>query len=481
MIWLRIIWGAVLAALLGYSFRRAWRLEHGTPDHSDHPFIQNRGTETYVLFPPTALFWILLIFFVMYAVSLGFDAGAVRFTALLADIMLTLSIYFLLLLVLLPFLRTRISARACAVLWLVPAFLSWQAHMLINIIPIPTITLYIPRSAIPVIEMVWLAGFAIVGGYYLISHLIFSREVRKNSVEETDEEVLKIWVHEQEVLDYTRPVRLLRGDVPAPFSMGRTGFSRCTVLPKHDYSPSELSIIFRHELHHLQRSDVDTKVFLCLCRALCWFNPLVWIAAKKAAEDLERSCDEIVTTGMDDSERRAYANLLLDTAAPGRGCTTCLSAAAQTLRYRLKSVITPRKRATGTILLMAAVFACVLFFGTVSLSDAKGRFSELILTEDIKISYVYDSKTYDTVKNVSPRFFEALDTIELEHITGELRPDTANDSPHILFSLSDGRLATLTDRFLYLHDHTYVNRRTDCYLIRSDVDIEELKASIYTY
>ena len=66
MIVFQIIWGLILACMLGSSFRRTWNLEHGTPNYSGFTVGKNRGTETVVFFPPTALFWILLIFFIMY-------------------------------------------------------------------------------------------------------------------------------------------------------------------------------------------------------------------------------------------------------------------------------------------------------------------------------------------------------------------------------------------------------------------------------
>ena len=222
MIGFRIIWGAILAGVIGYNFRRAWKLEHGMPNYRTNSLGKDFGTETYVLVPPTVLFWILMLFLVMYMFKAGPKEGTVLFMSLMAEVLIALSIYYVLLLVLLPFLRTRISARACAILWLVPTFLCWQAHILLSLMPLPRLTVLIPRSILPVIAIVGLVGFLIIGGYYLVSHLTFCREVRKTATEETDEEILAIWEKELEALDYKRPVRLLRADVPAPFSMGRT-------------------------------------------------------------------------------------------------------------------------------------------------------------------------------------------------------------------------------------------------------------------
>ncbi len=478
MIWAQILWGAILAGLLGWNFRRAWRWEHGA--EAEGFWVRKYGRQTYVFVPPTILFWILLLFLGLFMLRLGVWDGLSRFAALTSDVLLLLSAYFLLLLALLPLLRRRISARACAVLWMAPAFLSWQANTLISIQPLPRRTIYIPRPVMPVLIAVWIAGFFAVAGYYLISHLVFRRWVRRHTHAEPDAAVRSLWEAEREALDYRWPVSLLRGPVPAPFSMGKTKRGRCTVLPERDYSPEELSMIFRHELHHLQREDVDTKAFLCLCNALCWFNPLVWIATRKAAEDLERSCDEIVTEQMGEAERRAYAHLLLEAAAPGRGCTTCLSAAAGTLRYRLKNVMEQRRRALGTLLLMAALFGCVLCFGLVSVSDARGSFTELVL-RDTQIESVIDDRDRSAVIHDwdDAALRDILRGVELEHLGG-LRSSTATEYGGITFILPGLRFAHLTERKLTVFDSQKLlpNNTADCYLVRGAVDFDAIRAAL---
>ena len=474
MIWFQAAWGVFLAGMLGYTFRRACRWEDDARNNIKSP--NKYGRETFIFLAPTTLFWILLVCFAIFVYALGLQEAALRFSANLADVLLILSVYFVLLLILLPILRKSFSARACAVLWLVPAFLSWQAHILLQTIPIPRLTLYIPGQLIPVIGAVWLAGFVLVGGYYLISHLIFFANVRKISEDEADPKILALWKKQQEAIDYLRPVRLLRGDVPAPFSMGRTRLSRCTVLPRRSYTMEELTMIFSHELHHLQRCDVDTKVFFCMCRALCWFNPLVWIATKKAAEDLELSCDEIVTEGMSEPERRAYAEVLLDAAAPIKGCTTCLSAAAGTLRYRLKGVMDQKKRLRGTVILMIALFCCVMCFGSVSVSDRRGNFTSMIFAQDVKIDRVYDPNYSADTTWDREALNDLLEDLELEHITRLMRRPYSQDD-EITLVLSDGGYVRITKSAVYVENYRKM-RYADCYLIKSGLDWNALKACI---
>ena len=67
--------------------------------------------------------------------------------------------------------------------------------------------------------------------------------------------------------------------------------------------------------------DAWGKFFLAFCTAICWFNPLMWVAMRKSADDLELSCDEAVTAELDEAGRRRYASLLLDTVGDERGFT----------------------------------------------------------------------------------------------------------------------------------------------------------------
>ena len=249
------------------------------------------------------------------------------------------------------------------------------------------------------------------------------------------------------------------------------------VLPKRSYTTEELSMIFRHELHHLQRCDVDTKVFLCLCNALCWFNPFVWIATRKAADDLERSCDEIVTEGMGDRERHAYANLLLNSAVSEKGFTTCLSTAAGTLRYRLKSIVNQRKRMLGTAVLMVALFGCVMCFGIVSISDARGTFPSLILDSDTEIQAIYDGNGSHPLRWDDSALRETLEGIELEHIAGLRKP--ALNGRAITFVLSNGSFVSLTDQVVIVHDYHKSSSTADCYIVNHSVDWEGLRACLH--
>ena len=171
---------------------------------------------------------------------------------------------------------------------------------------------------------------------------------------------------ELERVSYLKPVKLCYCEsLSSPLSMGFYDQTRVTLLPRRDYTEQELNFIFRHEVCHLQRCDIHTKVCLAFCLAFCWFDPLVWLAVRRAAEDLELACDELVLEGLGREERQAYARLLLMNSGKAPGFTSCLSSAGRTMRYRLKNVVEPRRRLPGTLLLAAVMFLCVMGYSLV--------------------------------------------------------------------------------------------------------------------
>lgn len=379
MIIFRALWALFLAGFVAYAFRRAWGWEHG--DSMPAPVFGSdkpRVKETAIWLDPAYLPILLSVILLLFGIMDGMD-GVERFLSLSLDVMFVISIYFLLLIFLLPVFRRYFSARACATMWILPVFMFWQAHILIQNSPAPIFVIYIPSHILDVLFLVWVIGFVVVFAGKVISHLIFRHRVMSASIPVKDPEVLAFFEQELNGLEYYHPVSLVSSSaVSVPLSMGARKKTRVTVLPNREFTQQELQFIFRHEIHHLQRCDVSNKIFFAFCQALCWFNPLIWVATRKASDDLELSCDEIVLENMDEQMRRQYAELLLDTAGHSGGFTTCLSAAAETMRYRLKNVVTVRKRRLGTLMLAIAMFLCVMSYGTIAVSNDKGTVAELI-------------------------------------------------------------------------------------------------------
>ena len=262
MMILRIFWALFLAGFVAYAFHRTWKWEHGSPmPESIFGGDKPRTKETAVWLDPSFLPLLLLVILIMFGVMDGRD-GVERFLSLSLDVMIVISIYFLLLIFLLPVFRRYFSARACATMWILPVFMFWQAHILLQNAPAPTFVIYIPSHILQVLFLVWVTGFVIVYAGKFISHFVFRRRVMSVSVPVRDPEVLELFDRELKKLEYYHPVRLVISPaVAAPLSMGSRKRTRVTVLPNRSFTNQELLFIFRHEIHHLQRGDVNNKIF----------------------------------------------------------------------------------------------------------------------------------------------------------------------------------------------------------------------------
>ena len=367
----RLAMGLALAGAVGIGYARSRRMEAGEPrgdDRKDAVVYGDPNTFAFMI----AAFALLAVFFD------GPEQGSHLAVRMLLESAADLSLYFLLLLPALPLLRRRFSARLCATLWLVPTFIGACMNGLLNFRRVPSLVIPLREELLAALGWVWLAGFLLVFGGRVMGDRRFRRELLTGAYPEEDPEVLAIWREVLLAMDLPWEVRLLRSPaarLPLSLREGRKKYA--TVLPERDYTEEELRFLFSHELHHLQRRDIDTKVFLAFCQGLCWFNPLVWLAAAKGSDDLELSCDEVVLAGQDERWRRDYAHLLLQSAAEGRGFTTCLSARGKSLRYRLENVLKPRKRRSGTVLLAGVTLAVFLSWGTCAVSTRQGSLGEL--------------------------------------------------------------------------------------------------------
>ena len=312
-----------------------------------------------------------ILLLVMLALSLwSFGTGQVVRLALTLwlSLLVQLSLYDALLLALLPLLRRRISARTCAMLWLLPTFLYLSVQRFLGPAQ-PLWMIHASTRLVLLLFALWLLGFLVLLCRMLVSHLLFRRALLRRAVPVTDEATLCLLEAEAAAVGLHRQrLRLVRTpDTQTPLSIGLFRRTTRIVLPPQT-ATAALPLILRHELVHIARRDSWAKFFMQFCTALCWFNPLVWVAMRRSAEDTERSCDETVLLRADEPTRRQYADLILRTAGDVRGFTTCLSTSAACLRYRLRAIVHPGKRSSGALAASLLLFALLLSSGLVSLA-----------------------------------------------------------------------------------------------------------------
>ena len=76
------------------------------------------------------------------------------------------------------------------------------------------------------------------------------------------------------------------------------------------YSRGEQALVLAHEQAHIARQDSRLNGLCAALQCLCWFNPLVHLAARLMRIDQELACDEAVVARFP-AARRAYAEVLV--------------------------------------------------------------------------------------------------------------------------------------------------------------------------
>ena len=84
------------------------------------------------------------------------------------------------------------------------------------------------------------------------------------------------------------------------------------ILPAHGYTPEERELIRAHEREHVSRKDPRAAALVAVFQCLCWFNPMVHLAARLLRLDQELSCDAAVIRSRP-TARSLYARTLLKT------------------------------------------------------------------------------------------------------------------------------------------------------------------------
>ena len=128
--------------------------------------------------------------------------------------------------------------------------------------------------------------------------------------------------------------------------------------------------VLLHEETHRKQGDHIWGSLRCLCLAVWWWNPLVWLAAICSRRDGELSCDEKVMKLLGEEARLEYGRTLVEL-VPRKAPRPILSAAtlsggARAMKERLNRILKKPKLwaiAALAVLLLAAVAAACSFGG----------------------------------------------------------------------------------------------------------------------
>lgn len=434
---------------------------------------------------PTILLALMVLALFFYSLS---ETVQLMFSCCFG-IFLHISFYYVLLVPLIPALRKWISARTCALLWLLPNYLylidrdGFRPSA-------PRWIIHAPGSAAKIIFWIWFIGCISILIWKTAEHMVFRRRVLRDAYVVSDPRILRRWetIIEEARIKKPRFKLMISPNVKTPLSVGLFRSAIRVVLPVRSYTPEELDMILRHEIIHISREDGWAKFFLVFCTAMCWFNPLMWVAMRKSAEDIERSCDETVLLGADTAERKAYGRLLLDTAGDERGFTTCLSASAKAMRYRLQGVMSTGRRRSGALIVGMIAFLLCMTNGYVALAYGSLSGAEVIYGEEGYEAYSLrsvslDEDRFNTTYEIRDEdgVHQYLSGLELSEISGSYSFEDEGQKYHYIMVGPKGTIVVaLQDRVLKVSRLYGEEPHSNTYYVAEGIDWAYLHEMIYS-
>lgn len=143
------------------------------------------------------------------------------------------------------------------------------------------------------------------------------------------------------------------------------------------WSNERLDAVFLHELGHIERADCWTNMVLKIVCALNWFNPFVWMAARRTYLAQEVACDDFACAKLRPSD---YARHLVELTAvvkdfhrreiePAVGLSSC-----DHLRLRVAAALDPKRSRRSLPSRMASLMSSLVFLFMAAVAMISLRF-----------------------------------------------------------------------------------------------------------
>lgn len=233
-----------------------------------------------------------------------------------------------------------------------------------------------------VLVCIWGLGMAVFAGWQAFAYWKFAYLLRLSATPAERDTLRRVFEDQKQSLGIRRDIPLVV--TPAADCPMLAGFLKPTLyLPDEALSEQEAMFIFRHELTHYKRGDLWLKLLLTAAKTVHWFNPLVYLMARFAQEDIELACDDAVVRGMDSAQRRAYGETILRSAAAQvkkRALVSCFTGDKETLMRRFEGLFDKRAKKRGVALVVAAAVLVGTLGCAVSVGESKNE-----LTEELRL------------------------------------------------------------------------------------------------
>lgn len=198
---------------------------------------------------PTIISFTLI--FLMAEISGRFPQGISQQTV---SLLITISLYYSLLILLMLWLRRVFRPKACASFWVLPNVFYISSYARFHLTPI--VYLHFPVAYLRLVKIGWLAGFVIILGWQVFQHIRYRRRILSQAASTADEDLIQDWRDSLKRHDISTNIPLkITEAVSSPVTIGLFDRHMVLVLPTVTYTPEDRRLIFAHEARHIMGSD----------------------------------------------------------------------------------------------------------------------------------------------------------------------------------------------------------------------------------
>lgn len=164
-------------------------------------------------------------------------------------------------------------------------------------------------SFMSIAAIIWAAGSAVLIARFICRYVKAVKEFSTYGIRE-DEQCRRIF--HQVLNESKKQIQVnIRHSAYINIPMGVGIFAKSIILPKEEYSDSELYYILKHEYTHFQNRDLIIKILVHIYRCIFWWNPAVYLSEKELARILEIRCDLDVTGNMENLDKARYLSTIV--------------------------------------------------------------------------------------------------------------------------------------------------------------------------
>lgn len=164
-------------------------------------------------------------------------------------------------------------------------------------------------SVLQIATLLWICGVVLFLFFHFAGYALFLRRV-KHWRRPAAAPLMKIFSQKKQDMGIQKDIPLYTcTEVDSPMLVGF--FKPMVLLPDCPVTSEELGIILAHELVHYKRHDLWYQLFLLAANAVHWFNPLAYRMLRRADNDLELFCDEVIVKNQSTAFRKTYAEAML--------------------------------------------------------------------------------------------------------------------------------------------------------------------------